>query len=134
MDNQSGRASIPDPVPDSGLVAGVASVAKNALALFHNRIELAALEAGEVRDKLLRMVLIGAAGLVLLLFALGFWTALIVVLAWETMGWTILLLMAALYSVLALVLLIRMRSLLSSGTLSLQATMAELRKDRDALL
>lgn len=132
MDNQSGKANIPDPEP--GLVAGITGVAKTALALFHNRLELAALEAGEVRDNLLRMVLIGAAGLVLLLFALGFWTALIVVLAWDAMGWKILLLMAALYSLLALALLFQLRSLLTRDKLSLPATMAELRKDRDALL
>lgn len=132
MDDQSAKADLPDSGP--GLVPGISGIAKSALALLHNRLELAALEAGEVRDNLLRMMLIGAAGFVVLLFALGFWTALIVVLAWDAMGWTILLLMAALYTLLALALLIQLRSLLGSGKLSLQATMAELRKDRDALL
>lgn len=132
MNPQSGKAQIPD--PESGLLAGIAGVAKTGLSLLHNRLELAALEVGEVRDKLLRMMLIGAAGLIVLLFALGFWTALIVALAWDAMGWTILLLMAALYSLLALALFFYMRSLLSRTKLSLPATMAELRKDRDALL
>ena len=50
------------------------------------------------------------------------------------MTWKILLLMAALYSLLALALLFQLRSLLTRDKLSLPATMAELRKDRDALL
>lgn len=132
MDHQSGRAGIPESEP--GLLAGIAGAAKSGLALLHNRLELAALEAGEVRDNLLRVMLIGAAGLIVLLFALGFWTALIVVLAWDAMGWKILLLMAALYSLLTLALLFHLRSLLTRDKLSLPATMAELRKDRDALL
>jgi uncharacterized membrane protein YqjE len=132
MDHQSAGAGIPESEP--GLLAGFAGAAKSALALLHNRLELAALEAGEVRDNLLRATLIGVAGLVVLLFALGLWTALIVVLAWDAMGWTILLLMAALYSLLSLALLFQLRSLLTRDKLSLPATMAELRKDRDALL
>jgi uncharacterized membrane protein YqjE len=114
-------------------LTNIAGVAKNAFALLHNRLELAALEMGEVRDSLLRLMLAGAAGLILLLFALGCWTALIVVLTWDAMGWKILLLMASLYSLLAFAMLFYLRSLLSHDKLSLHATMAELRKDRDAL-
>lgn len=132
MDKQSGKAHLPD--PEASLLGGIAGIAKNAFALLHNRLELAALEAGELRDHLLRVMFIGAAGLVGMLFALGCWTALIVVLAWDAMGWKILMLMAALYSLVTLALLFHMRSLLSHDKLSLHATMAELRKDRDALL
>ncbi|GAB3542835.1 hypothetical protein GCM10027343_15430 [Noviherbaspirillum agri] len=117
-----------------GLIAGLAGVAKNLLGLVMNRIELAALELGEVRDNAAKLLLIGALGVVAVCFALGCWTVLLVVLTWEALGWKILLLVAAFYSVLAIGILLYARSMLTQDKLSLTATMAELRKDRDALL
>jgi uncharacterized membrane protein YqjE len=58
---------------------------------------------------------------------------LIVVLAWEAMGWKILLLVAVLYSIATLAILLYARARLLRNTLALPATMSELRKDRDAL-
>jgi uncharacterized membrane protein YqjE len=116
-----------------GLVTGLAGLAKNTFGLFVSRIELAALELGEVRNGLARLLLVGALGIVALWFALGCWTALVVVLAWDSMGWKILLLVAALYSLLAFGILRHARTLLHSDQLSMPATMAELRNDRDAL-
>lgn len=79
-------------------------------------------------------MLLGALGLVALWFAVAGWTALIVVLAWDAMGWKILLLVAAAYSALAAGILLRARVMLAQDKLSMPATMTELRKDRDALL
>lgn len=117
-----------------GLIAGLAGIAKNAFGLLVSRIELAALELGEVRDNLARLLFIGALGLVAVLFALGCWTALLVVLAWEAMGWKILLLVATFYTLLALGILWFARGMLRDDKLSMPATLAELRNDRDALL
>lgn len=117
-----------------GLIAGLAGIAKNLLGLVMNRIELAALELGEVRDNIAKLLLVGALGVVAVCFALGCWTALLVVLTWDALGWKILLLVAAFYSVLAVGILMYARSMLTQDKLSLTATMAELRKDRDALL
>lgn len=117
-----------------GLVAGLAGIARNMFGLFVSRIELAALELGEVRDNLARLLFIGALGIVAVLFALGSWTALIVVLAWDTMGWKILLLVAVVYSLLAIAILRHARNYLAQDKLAMPATMAELRKDRDALM
>lgn len=119
---------------DPGLIAAVATIAKNLFGLLVSRIELAALELGEVRDNLARLLLVGALGLIAAWFALGCWTALLVVLAWDAMGWKILLLVAAAYSALALGILLYARSMLRQGKLSMTATMDELRSDRDALL
>lgn len=116
-----------------GLIAGLGGLAKNMFGLFVSRIELAALELGEMRDNLARLLLVGALGIVALLFALGCWTALVVVLAWETMGWKILLVVAVLYTLAALGILLYARAMLSQDKLAMPATMAELRKDRDAL-
>lgn len=117
-----------------GLVAGLAGIARNVFGLLVSRIELAALEFGEVRDNLARLLFIGALGIVAVVFALGAWTALLVVLAWDTMGWKILLLVAVVYTLLAIGILRQARSYLAQDKLSLNATMSELRKDRDALL
>lgn len=116
-----------------GLIAGLGGLAKNMFGLLVSRIELAALELGEMRDNLARLLLVGALGIVALLFALGCWTALVVVLAWETMGWKILLVVAVLYTLAALGILLYARAMLAQDKLAMPATMAELRKDRDAL-
>ena len=117
-----------------GLVAGLAGIARNVFGLLVSRIELAALELGEVRDNLARLLFIGALGIVAVVFALGAWTALLVVLAWDAMGWKVLLLVAVVYTLLAIGILRHARSYLQQDKLSLHATMSELRKDRDALL
>lgn len=117
-----------------GLVSGLAGIAKNGFALLVSRIELAALEMGEVRDNLARFLFVGALGMVAILFALGCWTALVVVLAWEAMGWTILLAVAVFYSLAAFAILRYAQAMLGSDKLSMPATLAELRNDRDALL
>lgn len=118
----------------SGLIAGLGGLARNLFALLVSRVELAALELGEVRDSLARFLLVGALGIVALWFALACWTAVVVVLAWDTLGWKILVLVAAVYSALAWLILRQARLIIAGDKLSMPATMAELRSDRDALL
>jgi uncharacterized membrane protein YqjE len=130
MDHQ--QASAPDDNP--GLIAGLAGIAKNMFGLLVSRIELAALELGEMRANLARLLLVAALGIVAVWFAFAYWTALIVVLAWDTWGWKILLLIAAAFTLLAIGIFWYARSLLRQDKLSMPATMAELRNDRDALL
>lgn len=120
------------PAPQ-GLLAGVRSFAGNAMGLFFARAGLAALELGEARDALIRMLLLSACGLLLAGFALVMWTALLIYLAWNSMGWTVLLLLALLYSFIAGLFLHSARRILDQGKLGLPATMAELRADREAL-
>jgi uncharacterized membrane protein YqjE len=119
---------------NAGLIAGLGGLVKSIFALLVSRIELAACELGEMRDHLARLLLVGALGIVALLFALACWTALVVVLAWEAMGWKILLLVAVLYTLAALGILLYARALLAQDKLAMPATLAELRNDRDALL
>ncbi|MGI4849576.1 MAG: phage holin family protein [Janthinobacterium lividum] len=117
-----------------GLFAGLGSMAKNLLGLFMSRIELAALEFSEVRTALLKIVLLGALGLVAAWFALAYWSILVVVLAWPAMGWIILLVMALVFTAATAGLFMYLKSMLDQGKLSMPATMAELRHDRDTLL
>ena len=130
MDQQQSTSSR----ENTGLIAGLSSIAKNMFGLLVSRIELAALELGEVRANLARMLFMSALGIIVAWFALAAWTALVVVLAWESWGWKILLLIAAIFTVIALGIFLYVRTLFAADKLSLPTTMAELRKDRDALL
>lgn len=127
-DTDQSAASAPQ-----GLLAGVRSFAGNVMGLLFARAGLAALELGEARDALIRMLLLSACGLMLAGFALVLWTALLIYLAWNSMGWTILLLLALLYTVIAGLFLRSASRILDQGKLGLPATMAELRADREAL-
>lgn len=117
-----------------GLITGLADMAKNLFALFVSRVELAAVELGEVRSNLLKILLISAFGFVAAWFALVFWSGLLVFLTWDYLGWKILLIIAAVFTVAAIGLFLKIQSMLKAGQLSMPATLAELRNDRDALL
>ncbi len=119
---------------DSGIFPGIASLAKNLFGLLVNRIELAALEMSEVRTQLIKILVLSALGVIATWFAVAYWSVLHVILAWDSWGWKIVFLVAALFSAMAFVLLRMARGMLQQGKLSLTATMTELRKDRDALL
>jgi uncharacterized membrane protein YqjE len=119
---------------DSQLMAGVTGFFKNIIGLFLSRIELAALELSEVRTNLLKLVLVSALGLIAAWFALAYWSALLVYLTWDTLGWKILLLVAAGFTAIAIGVLLYARAIVAQGKLSMPATMSELRNDRDALL
>jgi len=135
MDHSQTGADEANPnMEQSGLLLGLGGIAKSLFGLLVSRIELAAFELGEMRDNFARLLVIGALGVIALWFGAVCWTALIVVLAWEAMGWKILLLVAIVYTLLALVALRYTRAMLAQGKVSMSTTMAELRADRDALL
>jgi uncharacterized membrane protein YqjE len=112
----------------------MAGMARNFFALLVNRIELASVEFAEVRTNLFRLILVAVAGVIAACFALAFWTGLLVFLSWDALGWKILLIVAAVFTVIAIGILFYAKSMLRQGSLSMPATLAELRNDRDALL
>ena len=120
--------------PPPGLIASLAAVARNSLGLLLSRLELAALELSEVRNHLLQLVLVFALAVVAGCFALAYATVTIVYLAWGALGWKILPIMTGVFLLLAIWLVLHARGLISSGKLSMPATMAELKSDRDMLL
>lgn len=130
MNRQPSTASDTSP----GLLTSLSDLAKNMFGLLISRIELAALELAEVRTNLLKLMLIFACGIVAAWFALAYWTVVIVWLAWPVFGWSILLLLAAVFTLLAIGIFVYVQSMLKRDKLSLSATMTELRNDRDALL
>jgi uncharacterized membrane protein YqjE len=130
MENkQSGSANL-----SPSLIAGLIAIAKNLFGLIFNRMELAALEFSEVRANFLKLSLLFGLLIIAAWFAIAYWSVLLVFLTWESLGWKILLILATAFTVLAIGIYLYARAMLDQGKLSMPATMAELRSDRDALL
>jgi uncharacterized membrane protein YqjE len=117
-----------------GLIGGLAAMVKNLLGLLLCRLELAALELAEARNALLKLVVLIVLGAVTALFALACWTGLVIVLAWDSLGWKILAIVAGFFTLATVAVVCYAKAMIAQGKLSLPATMAELRNDRDALL
>jgi uncharacterized membrane protein YqjE len=121
-------------VHGTGLMGGITGLAKNLFGLVVSRVELAALELTEVRNHVIELVAIFAMAVLATWFALAYGTATIVALAWDEMGWKILLVMFAVFLVITGVLVAKGLSMLKQGKLALPETMKELRNDRDMLM
>jgi uncharacterized membrane protein YqjE len=121
-------------VPAAGLIAGLAGLARNGFGLLLSRLELAALELSEVRNRLLKLALVFALAIVAVWFAIAYGTLLVVYLTWESLSWKILLIMTLGFAALAAGLLVYACSLTRQGKLSLPATMLELKADRDVVI
>jgi uncharacterized membrane protein YqjE len=115
-------------------MGGITGLAKNLFGLVMSRVELAALELSEVRNHVIELVAIFAGAALATWFALAYGTATIVALAWDEMGWKILLVMFVVFAVITLILVMKGLSLLKQGKLAFPETMKELRNDRDTLL
>ena len=121
-------------VHSPGLMGGISSLAKNLFGLIVSRVELAALELSEVRNHLIELVALFGAAVLAIWFAIAYGTATIVALAWDEMGWKILLIMFVVFLVITGVLVAKALALLKQDKLSFPATMKELKNDRDMLL
>ncbi|GAB3472509.1 hypothetical protein GCM10027321_45700 [Massilia terrae] len=121
-------------VHSPGLIGGVSSLLRNLFGLVVSRVELAALELGEVRNHVIELLAIFAVAIMATWFALAYGTATIVALAWDAMGWKILLLMFVVFLVITAALVLWGVAMLKQGKLSFPSTMQELRNDRDMLL
>jgi uncharacterized membrane protein YqjE len=117
-----------------GLIASLGNVTRNAVGLLLTRLELAALELSEVRNHLLKLVLVFALAVAVGSLALIYATVTVVWLAWSVIGWVILPIITGVFLLVAIGLVLYARGLIRSGKLSLPATMAELKSDRDMLL
>jgi uncharacterized membrane protein YqjE len=117
-----------------GLIASLGNVTRNALGLLLTRVELAALELSEVRNHLLKLALAFALAVAVGSLALIYASVTIVWLAWGVIGWVILPIITGVFLLIAVGLVLYARGLIRSGKLSLPATMAELKSDRDMLL
>lgn len=127
--------TVDDPRPSPpGLFASAAALTASLGGLLGARASYALLELGDARDALLRVLMLGVAALGAAALALVGLSVLLVVVFWEALGWSILLILSLAYAVLAWLLLQRARRILAEGRIGLPVTLAELRKDRDALV
>lgn len=117
-----------------GLMGGISSLMKSLFGLVVSRVELAALELSEVRNHLIELVALFGAAILAIWFAIAYGTATIVALAWDEMGWKILLILFVVFLVITGVLVAKGLALLKQDKLSFPATMKELKNDRDMLL
>ncbi|MYM90141.1 phage holin family protein [Rugamonas sp. FT82W] len=117
-----------------GLIASLGNIARNSIGLVLTRLELAALELSQVRNHLLQLVLVFALAVVACCFALAYGTVTIAYLAWDSLGWKILPIITGVFLLIAIGLILYARGMIRSGKLSMPATMAELKSDRDMLL
>lgn len=117
-----------------GLLGGISSLLRNLAGLVMSRVELAALELGEIRNHVIELLSIFALAVMATWFALAYGTATIVALAWDAMGWKILLVMFVVFLVVTAVLALWGLAILRQGKLAFPATMQELRNDREMLL
>jgi uncharacterized membrane protein YqjE len=117
-----------------GLIGGLTGLAKNIFGLVVSRVELAALELSEVRNHVLELLAVFALAVICAWFAIAYGTATIVALAWEAMGWKILLIMFGVFIAATLALVFKAKAMLKEGKLAFPETMNELKHDRDMLL
>jgi uncharacterized membrane protein YqjE len=117
-----------------GLMGGITGLAKNLFGLLVSRVELAAIELTDVRNHVIELIALFAGAALATWFALAYGTVTIVALAWDAMGWKILLVMFLVFLAIAAALVFKGLSMLKQGKLSFPATMKELQHDRDMLL
>lgn len=120
--------------PGGGLASSVGAMIASLLKLIGVRLSMAVMELADARDAVLRVLLLGALAVLAAAFALLSLSAMIVALAWDAMGWRILLILFLAYLLLAMGMLWKARSIIVSGQIGLPTTLAELQKDRAALL
>jgi uncharacterized membrane protein YqjE len=121
-------------VHNPGLLGGVTALAKNLFGLVVSRLELLAIELSEVRNHVIELLAIFAGAVLATWFALAYGTATIVALAWDEMGWKILLVMFVVFAAITAALVMKGLSMLKQGKLAFPETMKELRNDRDIIM
>ena len=117
-----------------GLVGGLTSLAKNIFGLLVSRVELAALELTEVRNHVMSLMAVFALAVICSWFAIAYGSVLIVALAWESMGWKILLILFLVFLAATAALVFKAKAMLKEGKLAFPETMNELKNDREMLL
>jgi len=119
--------------PNDGLASNAMTFIKSVLKLAGVRFSMATVEFADARDAFLRVLLLGVFALLALGFALLSISGVIVVLAWEALGWRILIILFFVYLLLTMILLWRARGIIASGKIGLPVTLTEMKKDRAAL-
>lgn len=128
MDDAAGKA--PDP---QGLFASTKGLLGTCLSLLHNRLELLGVELAEERVRLVSLLAYGVTAFLCLAAGLIFLAVFLTVLLWENNRLLALGVFSALFLGAGVASLTLAMSLGRAGSRLFSASLAELRKDRDAL-
>jgi|YelNatPaOPRAMG01_1025707.scaffolds.fasta_scaffold01826_3 uncharacterized membrane protein YqjE len=116
------------PEPE-GVVAAWQRLLSRAGTLLQSRLELAAIELGEERQRLQTQLLLGLVAVLFGMLALGSLTALLVILFWERGRWQILTVLTLLYTGAVAYCIYRLRTIQRNAPAPFAATRAEFAKD-----
>ena len=116
--------------PHGGLASNAAAILDGVQKLLGVRFSMAIIEFADARAAFFQVLLLGAGALLASTFALLSISGMIVVLAWEALGWRIFLILFFAYLLLTIYLLWIVRNIIASGKIGLPLTLAELKKDR----
>ena len=119
--------------PHGGLASNAAAILDGVLKLLGVRFSMAIMEFADARAAFFQVLLLGVGALFASIFALLSISGMIVVLAWEALGWRIFLILFFAYLLLTISLLWRVCNVIASGKIGLPLTLAELKKDRAVL-
>ena len=106
---------------------------QSALSLLLTRAEFASVELSLVRVQFLRWLVLALAASVFAMLGLIALSAVIALVLWDRFGWVPVGVLAFVYSLLALLLVLRIREEVASAPPLLSQTFAELAKDREAV-
>ena len=126
----------PDPgagAPAPGVIAALRSLAANAVAIVHTRLELLANEIEEERIRTLRIALLAAIALFCAAVALLLITTWIVVALWEQYRLATLATLALVYLIVAGIALHKLKASTNERSKLFSTSLAELARDRDLL-
>jgi uncharacterized membrane protein YqjE len=128
MGDAAGRA------PDQrGLFASTKGLLGTGITLLHNRLELLGVELAEERARLVSLLVYGAAAFLCIAVGLVFFAIFLTVLLWDSNRLLALGVFSALFLGAGIASLSLAMSLARSGSKLFSASLAELRKDREAL-
>ncbi|NOV25501.1 hypothetical protein E5S69_18525 [Cupriavidus necator] len=119
--------------PSPKFLDAVRNLAGSLVAMVQTRLELASVELAEERTRLLKVALLALFGLAFFGLGMVTLTALIAILFWDTYRWQALGALTGLYLVLCAICLGYARSVLRDAPPMLEATLAEIDKDREIL-
>jgi uncharacterized membrane protein YqjE len=116
-----------------GAMGAMAQLGASAIAMLRTRIELAAVEFAEARDRIKDMVLLAAVGLVLGLFALLFASLFVIAYFWDSYRLAAVGGVTVFYIALAVLVFARLRTISRDAAPPFAATLEELEQDAAAL-
>lgn len=117
------------PTDESGMLGALTRVAGQVLAMMQSRLELASLELGEARSRLVMVLVASFAAVLLFGGAVAVLSAWIAVALWPVLGHAVLGWIALVYALAGLALLAWLRMRLRNEAPLLADTLAELRND-----